>query len=180
MLLLGRKTAAEKVASFLLMMAEGQGDEHADELDVPMTRNDIADYLGSHDRNGMPRSFQTEARQAHRVRIQVAHPDLRSRPPGRIGFGRNRYRSLTRAAGANSFEDRPWNSLASTQYNSRHQTGGGNDTGGCDAGSPQRRDPASAQTRAPGRGEHVIAALCRDILERSGFRIETAGSGIAR
>jgi CRP/FNR family transcriptional regulator len=46
MLLLGRKTAAEKVASFLLMMAEGQGEEDADELDVPMTRNDIADYLG--------------------------------------------------------------------------------------------------------------------------------------
>jgi CRP/FNR family transcriptional regulator len=46
MLLLGRKTAAEKVASFLLMMAEGHGDETADELDVPMTRNDIADYLG--------------------------------------------------------------------------------------------------------------------------------------
>ena len=46
MLLLGRKTAAEKVASFLLMMAEGQSDEDADELDVPMTRSDIADYLG--------------------------------------------------------------------------------------------------------------------------------------
>jgi CRP/FNR family transcriptional regulator, anaerobic regulatory protein len=46
MLLLGRKTAAEKVASFLLLMAERHGDEGADEIDVPMTRNDIADYLG--------------------------------------------------------------------------------------------------------------------------------------
>jgi len=45
MLLLGRKAATEKVASFLLLMAEQQGDD-ADEIDVPMTRNDIADYLG--------------------------------------------------------------------------------------------------------------------------------------
>lgn len=45
MLLLGRKTADEKMASFLLMMAErqepGQGAVH-----IPMGRSDIADYLG--------------------------------------------------------------------------------------------------------------------------------------
>jgi CRP/FNR family transcriptional regulator len=45
MLLLGRKTAVEKVASFILLTAEQQGDE-VEELDVPMTRNDIADHLG--------------------------------------------------------------------------------------------------------------------------------------
>ncbi|MGE5539515.1 MAG: helix-turn-helix domain-containing protein [Gemmatimonas sp.] len=45
MLLLGRKTAVEKVASFLLMMAEGQ-HEDCDDVYVPMTRTDIADYLG--------------------------------------------------------------------------------------------------------------------------------------
>jgi len=44
MLLLGRKGAAEKVASFLLLMAEQQG--HEDEISVPMPRSDIADYLG--------------------------------------------------------------------------------------------------------------------------------------
>jgi CRP/FNR family transcriptional regulator, anaerobic regulatory protein len=43
MLLLGRKTAAERVASFLLLMAEQQGSE---EISVPMGRTDIADYLG--------------------------------------------------------------------------------------------------------------------------------------
>jgi len=44
MLLLGRKGATEKVASFLLLVAEQQG--HGDEVSVPMTRSDIADYLG--------------------------------------------------------------------------------------------------------------------------------------
>jgi len=46
MLLLGRKTAGEKVVSFLLLMAARQGDEEANEVSVPMTRADIADYLG--------------------------------------------------------------------------------------------------------------------------------------
>jgi len=44
MLLLGRKAAAEKVASFLLLMADQQGSD--DDVAVPMARSDIADYLG--------------------------------------------------------------------------------------------------------------------------------------
>jgi CRP/FNR family transcriptional regulator len=44
MLLLGRKAAGEKVASFLLLMADQQGN--GDEVAVPMARSDIADYLG--------------------------------------------------------------------------------------------------------------------------------------
>lgn len=46
MLLLGRKTAMEKVASFLLVIAKQQGVDGTQEVDVPMTRSDIADYLG--------------------------------------------------------------------------------------------------------------------------------------
>lgn len=46
MLLLGRKTAIEKVASFLLMIAKQQDADGMREVDVQMTRSDIADYLG--------------------------------------------------------------------------------------------------------------------------------------
>jgi CRP/FNR family transcriptional regulator, anaerobic regulatory protein len=46
MVLLGRKTATEKVASFLLMFAGEHGGDDAREVDMPITRCDIADYLG--------------------------------------------------------------------------------------------------------------------------------------
>lgn len=46
MLLLGRKTAAEKIASFLLTLAERTGADGDAPIAVPMTRADIADYLG--------------------------------------------------------------------------------------------------------------------------------------
>jgi CRP-like cAMP-binding protein len=47
-MLLGRKTAAEKIATFLVDLAErsGQSDEEPIRLQLAMTRADIADYLG--------------------------------------------------------------------------------------------------------------------------------------
>ena len=46
--LLGRKTAAEKVASFLLMISEHfrRNGQSANPIWLPMTRRDIGDYLG--------------------------------------------------------------------------------------------------------------------------------------
>lgn len=46
MLLLGRKSAVEKVASFLLSLAADEDGDYADSIDLPMSRTDIADYLG--------------------------------------------------------------------------------------------------------------------------------------
>jgi CRP/FNR family transcriptional regulator len=48
MLLLGRKTAEEKIASFLLALARRQADGAglARVLKLPMSRQDMADYLG--------------------------------------------------------------------------------------------------------------------------------------
>jgi CRP/FNR family nitrogen fixation transcriptional regulator len=46
LLMLGRQTAKERVASFLLLMAERGGTEAGPAIDIPMSRQDIADYLG--------------------------------------------------------------------------------------------------------------------------------------
>jgi CRP/FNR family transcriptional regulator len=48
MLLLGRKTAREKLASFLLMLSKRQVQRggNGDPVAVPITRADIGDYLG--------------------------------------------------------------------------------------------------------------------------------------
>lgn len=46
LVMLGRQTAKEKVASFLVVLIEHDGCENGALLDVPMSRQDIADYLG--------------------------------------------------------------------------------------------------------------------------------------
>jgi len=69
MLLLGRKTAREKIASFLLMLsrrAELRGLD-ASPVEVPMSRNDIGDYLGLTTET-VSRTF-TQLKQDGRIRL---------------------------------------------------------------------------------------------------------------
>ena len=48
LLLLGRKSALERMATFLLALSDRRAAGHKDgtELDLPMNRSDVADYLG--------------------------------------------------------------------------------------------------------------------------------------
>jgi CRP/FNR family nitrogen fixation transcriptional regulator len=46
LMMLGRQTAKERVAAFLALLWERIGGEEDGLLDVPMSRLDIADYLG--------------------------------------------------------------------------------------------------------------------------------------
>ena len=46
LVLLGRQAAKERVASFLLLLAERSEAEEGEAFEVPMSRQDIADYLG--------------------------------------------------------------------------------------------------------------------------------------
>ena len=83
MLLLGRKTARERLASFLVNRAaslpNGTGgvQRNGVRMTLPMTRSDIADYLGPDHRDGQP----------HADPVQERAPD---RHPQRLGNRRAR------------------------------------------------------------------------------------------
>jgi CRP/FNR family nitrogen fixation transcriptional regulator len=46
LLVLGRKTACEKVASFLMSLAQREPEPSSGRVSLPMSRQDMADYLG--------------------------------------------------------------------------------------------------------------------------------------
>jgi len=73
MLLLGRKTAREKIASFLLMLAKRarQRGQAENPVSVPMSRTDIGDYLGLTTET-VSRTF-TQLKQEAIIRLQPNH-----------------------------------------------------------------------------------------------------------
>jgi len=46
LMLLGRQTALERVSSFLLSLKERLGADEGEAMEIPMPRQDMADYLG--------------------------------------------------------------------------------------------------------------------------------------
>ena len=80
MLVLGRHTACERVAAFLLDFRERVG---SDVIDLPMSRQDIADYLGLTIET-VSRSF-TQLQGAHQIdlvscrRVILRHPEALKR-----------------------------------------------------------------------------------------------------
>jgi len=77
MLLLGRKTAKERVASFLLLLSRRahQRGIAADPVAVPMSRTDIADYLGL--------TTETVSRTVTRLKSEGT---IRLLPGGKVGL----------------------------------------------------------------------------------------------
>jgi CRP/FNR family transcriptional regulator len=81
MLLLGRKTARERLASFLLRLAARVG-EHDGPIELPMGRGDIADYLGLTIET-VSRTF-TSLRQTGVIELPATH-QLVIRRPAELG-----------------------------------------------------------------------------------------------
>lgn len=73
MLLLGRKTAKERIASFLLNLSgrAENTDQPASPVSVPMTRSDIADFLGLTTET-VSRTFSSLKKEGH-IRILDGH-----------------------------------------------------------------------------------------------------------
>jgi CRP/FNR family transcriptional regulator len=92
MLLLGRKTASERVASFFVMLADRVGDKADDSavVEVPMSRSDIADYLGltmetvSRQISQLKRAGMLVAKGQHVLEVRDL-PTLRRRAEGSDG-----------------------------------------------------------------------------------------------
>ena len=83
MLLLGRKAATEKVASFLLMMADQAGQGRRGDRRHPDDAKRHRRLSRPHDRDRVPDLDQAEAGRAHRPADARPHQDPRPRPARR-------------------------------------------------------------------------------------------------
>ena len=79
-MMLGRKSACEKLASFLCVLADrvGEGDGSAKRIKLPMSRSDIADFLGLTTET-VSRTF-TQLRKSKIIAIENIHTIVIQRP----------------------------------------------------------------------------------------------------
>lgn len=85
-MMLGRKSAAEKLASFLCVMAERVGEDLGAyrQINLPMSRSDIADFLGLTTET-VSRTF-TQLRKSRIIAIDNIHTIIIQRPTALLGL----------------------------------------------------------------------------------------------
>ncbi|MEO1138196.1 MAG: helix-turn-helix domain-containing protein [Pseudomonadota bacterium] len=85
-LMLGRKSAAEKVASFLSVLSDrfGRDVNHCRQVELPMSRVDIADFLGLTTET-VSRTF-TQLRKSKIIAIENVHTIIVLRPTALVGL----------------------------------------------------------------------------------------------
>jgi CRP-like cAMP-binding protein len=85
-MMLGRKSAIEKVASFLCVLLERVGEELGDytQVELPMSRSDIADFLGLTTET-ISRTF-TQLRKSQIIAIHNIHTVIVLKPVALLGL----------------------------------------------------------------------------------------------
>lgn len=85
-MMLGRKSAAEKLASFLCVLSERVGENLGAyrQVDLPMSRSDIADFLGLTTET-VSRTF-TQLRKSRIIAINNIHTIIIQRPTALLGL----------------------------------------------------------------------------------------------
>mgnify|MGYP000188656932 CR=1 FL=1 len=85
-MMLGRKSASEKLASFLCVLSEriGENSEGARSITLPMSRSDIADFLGLTTET-ISRTF-TQLRKSKIIAIDNVHTIVIERPTALLGL----------------------------------------------------------------------------------------------
>lgn len=85
-MMLGRKSATEKLASFLCVLSDRVGEELGAyrQINLPMSRSDIADFLGLTTET-VSRTF-TQLRKSQIIAIDNIHTIIIQRPTALLGL----------------------------------------------------------------------------------------------